>query len=93
MLTAGRLIGFSDLTVPADRHRPAHQGDTLVLRGHRGHRLGMLMKAVNLLALSEIAQSPPHISTFNAEENRHMLNVNEALGFRAVGHAGCWRRA
>ena len=90
---AGRLIGFSDLTVPADRHRPAHQGDTLVLRGHRGHRLGMLMKAVNLLALSEIAQSPPHISTFNAEENRHMLNVNEALGFRAVGHAGCWRRA
>ena len=89
----GRLIGFSDLTVPADRDRPAHQGDTLVLRGHRGHRLGMLMKAVNLLALNEITPSPPHISTFNAEENRHMLSVNEALGFTAAGHAGCWRRA
>jgi GNAT superfamily N-acetyltransferase len=89
----GRLIGFSDLTVPADRRRPAHQGDTLVLRGHRGHRLGLLMKAVNLLALNEIAPSPPHISTFNAEENRHMLSVNEALGFRAAGHAGCWRKA
>ncbi len=89
----GRLVGFSDLTVPEDRSRLAHQGDTLVLHGHRGHRLGMLLKAANLLALNEFDPVPPHISTFNAEENRHMLDVNEAVGFRAVAHAGCWRKA
>lgn len=89
----GRLVGFSELTVAGDRTRPASQEDTLVLDGHRGHRLGMLMKAANLLALNDITPLPPLIATFNAEENRHMLDVNEALGFRAVGHAGCWRKS
>jgi hypothetical protein len=66
--------------------------DTLVLAEHRGHRLGMLLKAANLRALQATGSAPALVSTFNAEENRHMLDVNEAIGFRPVGHAGCWRR-
>ena len=88
----GRLVGFSELDVPADRTRPVHQGDTLVLAEHRGHRLGMTLKLANLLALQDITPLPPSVYTFNAEENRHMLDVNEAIGFRAVGNAGCWRK-
>lgn len=88
----GRLAGFSELSVPADRSRPAQQDDTLVLAEHRGHRLGMLMKLANLIALQELRPLPPMITTFNAEENRHMLDVNEAIGFRPFGKAGCWRK-
>lgn len=87
-----RLVGFNELSVPADRSRAVSQGDTLVLSEHRGHRLGMLLKLSNLLALQELSPLPPVVCTFNAEENRPMLDVNEAIGFRAAGNAGCWRR-
>ena len=36
----GRLVGFTDLQVPLAQPERAHQGGTLVLREHRGHRLG-----------------------------------------------------
>ena len=89
----GRLAGFSQLIVPQDRTRPVLQDDTLVLTGHRGHRLGMLMKAANLLALADLGPpTPPVIVTGNAEENRPMLDINEALGFYPAGRGGFWRK-
>jgi GNAT superfamily N-acetyltransferase len=91
-LPSGRLVGYNELEVPPERHRPVQQADTLVLREHRGHRLGMLVKAANLEHLREVAPGHPSIVTFNAEENRHMLAVNEALGFAAFGYEGEWQR-
>ena len=88
----GRLVAFTELSVPDDRSRPAQQLDTLVLSEHRGHQLGMLIKIANLWALNAIVPAPQLVYTFNAEENRHMLDVNEAIGFRAVGHTGGWRK-
>ena len=52
----------------------------------------MLLKIANLRALDAIVPAPQLVYTFNAEENRHMLDVNEAVGFRAVGHTGAWRK-
>jgi len=88
----GRLVGFSELSLPGNRSRSVQQLDTLVLAEHRGHRLGMLLKVANLRALQMGGSIPSQVHTFNAEENRHMLDVNEAIGFRPVGHAGCWRK-
>lgn len=88
----GTVAGFTELSVPPERGRPVAQGDTIVLREHRGHRLGMLLKLANIASLEEVASGHPSITTYNAEENRHMISVNEALGFVPWGYEGCWQR-
>jgi GNAT superfamily N-acetyltransferase len=88
----GRLVGFTVLSLPSDTARSVGQFDTLVLREHRGHRLGMLLKVANLAALQQQHPGYPSVITFNAEENRHMLRVNEELGFVPIGYEGAWRK-
>jgi hypothetical protein len=88
----GRLAGMTRLRVPDDLSRPAQQWDTIVRRDDRGHRLGMLLKLANLAALDERLPGHPSVVTWNAEENRHMLDVNEAIGFVARGYEGAWRK-
>ena len=91
-LPSGRLAGFTRLSVPADRSRPTSQEETLVLEEHRGHRLGMLLKIANLEFLADEVPESPLVYTFNAEENHHMLRVNEAVGFVPIGHEGAWKK-
>ncbi|WP_105036399.1 GNAT family N-acetyltransferase [Cryobacterium aureum] len=89
---SGHLVAFTQLSVPAESDRSVGQEDTLVLREHRGHRLGMLLKTANLEYLAQESPGHPSVTTFNAEENRHMLAVNEALGFVPMGYEGAWKR-
>jgi GNAT superfamily N-acetyltransferase len=91
-LPSKTLAGFTTLSVPAELDRPVAQQDTLVLPAHRGHRLGMLLKIANLHGLDTRMPGHPSVITFNAEENRHMLQVNEDLGFAPIGYEGAWRR-
>ena len=88
----GRLVGFTVLDAPAELHRPIGQEDTLVLSEHRGHALGMLLKVANLVHIQRERPGHPGVITFNAEENRHMLNVNEAVGFVPIGSEGGWKK-
>jgi GNAT superfamily N-acetyltransferase len=89
---SGRLAGFTELSVPSGTGRAASQEDTLVLREHRGHRLGLLLKIANLRQLAQSFPLVPSVTTFNAEENRFMLDVNESLGFVPMGYEGAWRK-
>lgn len=70
----------------------AEQWDTIVLAPHRGHRLGMLVKAANLRHLAELRPGNLRVYTWNAEENDHMLGINVALGFRPAGGAATWQK-
>jgi GNAT superfamily N-acetyltransferase len=89
---SGTIAGFTTLSVPSELDRTITQEDTLVRREHRGHRLGMLLKLANLDEVQRLHPGHPAVITFNAEENRHMLDVNEAVGFVPIGYEGAWRR-
>lgn len=96
-VATGRLVGFTEIAVSpsgrrSDGHAYAYQQDTLVLAEHRGHRLGMLLKVENLRLLAREAPGADRVVTWNADENRPMLRVNEALGFRHVATSGSWLR-
>ena len=54
-------------------------------KAHRGHRLGLLLKAGMLLWLAEAEPQLATVDTWNAESNDHMIAVNEALGYRVMG--------
>jgi len=91
-VASGRLAGFSQLEAPVDRSRPAFQHDTLVLREHRGHRLGWALKIATTDLLQAERPGHPAVFTYNAEENRPMLDVNEAVGFVPFEHEGAWSK-
>jgi GNAT superfamily N-acetyltransferase len=91
-VASGHLVGYTELSVPPEADRPADQGDTIVMREHRGHRLGMVLKLANIAYLEEEFPGHPSITTFNAEENRPMLDVNEAVGFVPFTYEGAWQK-
>jgi GNAT superfamily N-acetyltransferase len=89
-LKGGRLVAYTELEVPLAQPERASQGGTLVLREHRGHRLGALMKAAVLRELAATMPRVRRITTYNHEDNAPMVAVNEALGFCPAGQSSTW---
>ena len=60
------------------------QGVTAVTRPHRGHRLGLLIKAAMLDWLAAAEPALERIETGNAASNSYMIEVNETLGYQLL---------
>ncbi len=88
----GQLVGHTILERFESRPSVVYQEDTLVLEEHRGHRLGLWLKAANLRRVLTEWRGAERVYTWNAEENTFMLDVNVALGFRPAGRTAGWQK-
>lgn len=84
-LPTGKLAGQTVVVVESERPAYGDQHDTSVVGAHRGHRLGLLLKAEMLRWLAEEEPQLEQIDTYNAESNDHMIGVNELLRYRVMG--------
>ena len=94
----GSLAGWTEVVLPAgdtawdtagaagagEGSGRARQHDTAVLPAHRGHGLGLWLKAAMLRRIRAAHPEITEITTDNADDNRHMLAVNTTLGFRPL---------
>ena len=85
----GEPAGHTVVAVDTERPELAHQHDTAVVRGHRGHRLGLLLKAEMMRWLAEAEPQVDRDRHLERRVQRHMIAVNERLGYRrSAGVAG-----
>jgi GNAT superfamily N-acetyltransferase len=89
---SGRLAAYTVLSHRQGKPHAVIQEDTLVASGHRGHRLGMLVKIANIRRAQVAWPAARSILTWNASENRHMLAINTSLGFKPSGFEGEWQK-
>lgn len=87
----GRMVAFSEMGRDERSPTVAYQFDTIVDPGHRGHRLGMLVKSATVGVLQEQMPEVTRVETWNALENGPMLRVNRAMGFVPVGLYSLWQ--
>jgi GNAT superfamily N-acetyltransferase len=80
----GELAGMTQLGVDPLRPDCGFQEMTVVAQRHRGHRLGLLVKVAMLELLARHEPLLERIFTGNADSNRHMVAINEALGFSVL---------
>lgn len=89
---SGLLVGFTRAIMDAGGEEVADQWETIVLRGHRGHGLGMLMKTANHVAARSRWPRLRRLTTGNASENEHMLRINRRLGYRPIAASGWFEK-
>ncbi len=58
---------------------------------HRGHRLGLLLKVENLRWVRREAPHLTRLDTWNANDNPHMIAINEALGYVPIEQWAEWQ--
>ncbi len=90
--SSGCLVGFTQVQVPTGDPTSAYQEDTLVLKEHRGHGLGLRLKAATALRLMDELPQVTSVRTWNAASNAHMLAVNRRLGYVVDGYSREWQK-
>jgi hypothetical protein len=78
------MAALTGLSVAPEVPEWGRQDPTMVARPHRGHRLGMLVKAAMLEWVATAEPGLRMIQTGNADGNAHMIAINEQLGYELL---------
>jgi GNAT superfamily N-acetyltransferase len=81
---SGEMAAVTAVEADLDNREWGHQQLTAVIRKHRGHRLGLLVKAAMLEWLATAEPQLGYIVTGNAAVNQHMIAINDQLGYRLL---------
>ncbi|MFE7311529.1 GNAT family N-acetyltransferase [Streptomyces sp. NPDC057555] len=79
--TDGAIAGFTELVVPGDGRGDAQHYGTGVLPEHRGHGLGLWMKAASIRQARERYPELGGLLTDTADNNPYMRRINDSLGY------------
>ena len=82
------VVAQSTLAMSLEENPTVYQWGTFVHREHRGHKLGLATKAVNLRAVQKARDDLRLVVTQNAETNDYMVAINERMGFLPIEIAG-----
>jgi len=82
--STGEMAAFTEVVIDPESPQWGFQQLTAVIRAHRGHRLGLLVKTAMLEWLAKAEPQLEWIVTGNAAANQHMIAVNEQLGYKVI---------
>ncbi len=77
----GAIVGFTELVVPGSGTGDGQHYGTGVLPEHRGHGLGLWMKAEAIRQAIDDHPDLDGLLTDTADSNRHMRAINDHLGY------------
>ena len=87
----GEGAGFTEVTYDPKQPWVIWQQGTATTPQHRGHKLGLWLKAANLERILAERPAAKCIRTGNANTNAQMLGINTQLGFRQVWATTIWQ--
>jgi len=87
----GQGAGFTEVNYDPRVGHVIQQSGTGVTTKHRGHRLGLWMKAAMLDRIMRERPEAKFIRTGNANVNKNMLEINELMGFRHAWSNTLWQ--
>ena len=91
-IDSGEIAAFTQLKAPYDKPEVVFQENTLVLGNHRGHALGLWIKAANCALISQERPSSRRVHTWNADENDYMLAINTRLRYHRESIGAAWQK-
>lgn len=80
------FAGFTCIMIDGINRKIAYQQMTGITENHRGKGLGLRLKALASLETAKRFPEVATITTSNDDENRWMIAINEALGYKVRSH-------